>query len=111
MKNLKLILFSLFSITLFAITSCKKEQASIKSTSWTFNYDWQFGAQGSMNVFFYSDNTTDVAGTWQQDDKDFTWTWNNALETVYTGTISGNNMTGTCSNNAGDSGTWSAVKD
>jgi len=83
---------------------------------WTLTYDWDCdGSSSELELIFFSDGTFgndgDMnRGQWIDNGQNIRWRYNEDPYSVYEGTLYGYYMSGTMSNNNGDSGCWTAQK-
>lgn len=136
MKKFAVLLLSILLISLLIFNTGCKKKFNIEGV-WTININWvtiyvqkntqsisgqKSSVQGSAAVIgiytFTGDKTSGTfvdswgeMGTYTVNDKNVIWEYNTAPYTRYIGTSADDNtMTGTMSNDWGDSGSWSATR-
>jgi len=107
------LIFILFACT--ALISCEKQNIDnpLKNTNWKMDYFWVFSSSGSVNLEFKRDYRVisgDYEGTYSIFDGNVTWTLKSDMDPLFEGSINGNVMSGSMSNNFGNFGSWSAVR-
>lgn len=118
--TMKHLLITVLAVSVLALTGCKDEEVipSLKGTVWSLTFDWDPqnppDGDGTAVITFKADGTFIVpsegaSGTWTQDGKNMSFTFTSGGSAVYTGTISGDAMSGTSTDGA-INGTWKAVR-
>ncbi len=107
-----MLIVHLFSV--FLLMSCEKDfpKDQLKNTIWEMEYSWVFSNDGKVNLEFKMFNKVssgDYKGTYTVFEDQVNWVLESKMESKYTGTINGNRMSGSMSNNFGNYGFWSAV--
>jgi len=113
MKIIKLFLI-LFMISQFF--SCQKYYGfDVNDEVWSIDYFWESGLEGTYEISFYEGNNHSLNGTWLQNGKELSWSWNftgssgNPGTVTYEAEVSGKSMSGTCSNTFGDVGEFTGT--
>jgi hypothetical protein len=96
----------------------EEQQVSTNSVlgEWTLSFDWGCTGSPSQAVIYFDDDGTfrvidkSGPGKWTQTGNTITWQYDQGKHAIYEGTLDRSHMEGTMSNDASETGCWSADK-
>jgi len=105
----------IFIIALLLVQSCDKNISKdpLKNTEWELSYFWTFSNGGTTNLEFKRKNIVisgDYKGTYTIIDDQVSWTLESDMDSKFEGIIQTDKMSGSMTNNFGNYGSWSAIK-